>query len=110
MRTFLQEAIEESGITIHTKTSIDSIRKQDDGGEGKLVMSTNHGDFPVDEVMFATGRKPNVKGLNLDTVGKICYSAYAISTNTQKGGKGGGGGGGEGEWGADGDKNNKSNE
>ncbi|WP_394727128.1 glutathione-disulfide reductase [Altererythrobacter sp. GH1-8] len=55
------------GIDFKFNTVFESIEKQDDG---KLLVKLS-GEEPqvVDQVMFATGRVPNIEGLGLETVG-----------------------------------------
>lgn len=55
------------GIEFKFNTTFESIEKQEDG---KLLVKLK-GEDPqlVDQVMFATGRLPNIEGLGLDTVG-----------------------------------------
>jgi len=65
-RTFLAEQLAGKGIVLHpgvTPTAIEEAA----GGQRKLV--TSEGEMTADAVMFATGRKPNVRLLNLDAVG-----------------------------------------
>lgn len=56
------------GIDFKFNTTFESIEKRDDG---KLLVKLSSEDEPmvVDQVMFATGRVPNIEGLGLETVG-----------------------------------------
>ncbi|NVE94304.1 glutathione-disulfide reductase [Altererythrobacter lutimaris] len=55
------------GIEFKFNTTFESIEKQDDGK--LLVKLTGEDPQLVDQVMFATGRVPNIDGLGLETVG-----------------------------------------
>jgi glutathione reductase (NADPH) len=66
LRAHLHTEMEKRGIRIITKRIVEGIEKVD---HGLCVMLSDHDDILVDCVMFATGRRPNIKGLGLDAVG-----------------------------------------
>uniref|UniRef100_A0A914WQK5 glutathione-disulfide reductase n=1 Tax=Plectus sambesii TaxID=2011161 RepID=A0A914WQK5_9BILA len=64
----LTEAIEKGPVTLHKKTQITSVEKRSDG---KLTLKTTNGGVidDVDCLIWAVGRDPHTKNLNLDKVG-----------------------------------------
>ena len=59
------------GVTVHLNTSPTKLEKGSDG-KIKLTVKTKDGKDElggIDQVLFATGRKPNTKGLGLDEIG-----------------------------------------
>ena len=81
VRYHVRTELEKKGIVIKAATKPLSIRKSDDGG---LVVHCNHeGNWPVDQIMMATGRVPMLDklGLNntdvkLDERGQIMVDAW----------------------------------
>ncbi|WP_068117562.1 glutathione-disulfide reductase [Tropicimonas marinistellae] len=65
-RGHISEHMQRHGIEIHCGTNILSMEKVDDGIR---VRSTTGDSFTFDEVLFATGRTPNTKGLGLEEFG-----------------------------------------
>lgn len=69
-RRFIKKIYEDQGVTIHLFTSP---KKVDKGNDGKLTVTAETKDgkevvlSDVDDVLFATGRKPNTKDLGLET-------------------------------------------
>lgn len=57
-----KEYLNEKGITIYENAKVQAVSEQDNGV--KLV--TADGEFQFDAVLYATGRKPAVEGLNLE--------------------------------------------
>ncbi|MBW0144751.1 glutathione-disulfide reductase [Sphingomicrobium clamense] len=55
------------GIVFHFNTTFERIEKQEDGSL-KLIMN-GADDMVVDQLLFATGRKPNIEGLGLEDAG-----------------------------------------
>ena len=67
VRDFASAQIAHKGVRIHTETDIKRIDKLDDG---TLRCQLNNGELlDADCVMFATGRRPQTDGLNLEGVG-----------------------------------------
>ncbi|MBI2675172.1 MAG: mercury(II) reductase [Candidatus Aenigmarchaeota archaeon] len=65
----LQEYLEEEGIEIHNGVSINSLAK---AGSKKVVKFSVGGkpkEVEADHILFATGRKPNTGGMNLELAG-----------------------------------------
>lgn len=80
----LQEHMVKTGINIHTQSEITEVKKESDGsltvswkGDGKSA--TENKPMSVDCVLFAIGRSPETKYLNLDTVGvKTDEKGYVV--------------------------------
>lgn len=66
VRQFLFEQMQAKGIHMHPGESPESVEKKADDA---YVLKTTSGSHEVGMVMFATGRKPNIKNLGLDSVG-----------------------------------------
>src|SRR5581483_4626025 len=66
VREHLRSEMQRRGIRIITKQTVAEVEKVDHGYD--VCLSDNE-QIMVDQVMFATGRKPNVTGLGLETAG-----------------------------------------
>ena len=66
VREHLRAEMERRGIKIVTRQTIAGVEKVE---HGLAVELSNKESVVVDQAMFATGRKPNIKGLGLDEVG-----------------------------------------
>jgi len=66
VRTHLRGELEKRGIKVITKKIVEGVEKVD---HGLCVGLSDHENIVVDKVMFATGRRPNVKGLGLEASG-----------------------------------------
>eukprot|EP00898_Chlorokybus_atmophyticus_P003900 jgi/Chlat1/4510/Chrsp29S04580 len=66
IRNLLADELAKKGINLHPKCTAEEIRKE---SNGEYTLKTDCGEFKSDLVMFATGRKPNTKYLNLEAVG-----------------------------------------
>jgi glutathione reductase (NADPH) len=66
IRTHLRTEMERRGIRVICKRIVEAVEKVD---HGLCVELSDHDDIIVDQVMFATGRRPNVKGLGLKAAG-----------------------------------------
>jgi glutathione reductase (NADPH) len=66
LRAHLRTEMEKRGIKIITKRIVEGIETVD---HGFCVELSGHDEVMVDRVMFATGRRPNIKGLGLEAVG-----------------------------------------
>ncbi|MBI4095978.1 MAG: mercury(II) reductase [DPANN group archaeon] len=65
----LKQYLEEENIDIYTGMSINSVKKS---GSRKIVSFSSGGktkEIEVDHILFATGRKPNTDGMNLEKAG-----------------------------------------
>ncbi|KAK6929583.1 Pyridine nucleotide-disulfide oxidoreductase, dimerization domain [Dillenia turbinata] len=66
MRAVVARNLEARGINLHPRTNLTELTKV----EGGIKVVTDHGEEIVaDVVLFATGRAPNTKRLNLEAVG-----------------------------------------
>jgi glutathione reductase (NADPH) len=66
VREHLREELTKQGIKIVTNEIVEAVEKVD---HGLCVQLSDHESVTVDQVMFATGRRPNVKGLGLEKAG-----------------------------------------
>ncbi|WCJ21631.1 glutathione reductase [Euphorbia peplus] len=67
VRDFVTEQMSLRGIEFHTEESPQAITK---AADGSLSLKTNKGTVKgFSHIMFATGRRPNIKNLGLETVG-----------------------------------------
>jgi len=67
VREHLTEELQRRGINIRLNCEVAAI---EDGPDGSRIARCNSGDaIACDEVMFATGRRPNTAGLGLEEVG-----------------------------------------
>ncbi|UYG01822.1 glutathione-disulfide reductase [Halomonas sp. LR3S48] len=65
VREFTREQMAAKGVNLHFETNIESIEKVEGG---LLVSLTNGESLEVDAVLAATGRRPNLEGVGLDTL------------------------------------------
>ncbi|XP_057809676.1 glutathione reductase, cytosolic-like isoform X2 [Salvia miltiorrhiza] len=78
MREVVARNLEGRGINLHPGTSLSELAKTEDG----IKVRTDHGEEIVaDVVLFATGRAPNTKRLNLEAVGVELDRAGAIKVD-----------------------------
>ena len=66
IREHLRGEMEKRGIRILTRKIVEAVEKVD---HGLCVSLSDHESVTVDQVMFATGRRPNVSGLGLERAG-----------------------------------------
>lgn len=79
IRACAADQIAKKGVHIHTNTDIESIEKQSDGS---LLCKLTTGDtMTCDLVLFATGRKPLVEALGLESVGVQLNKNGSIAVN-----------------------------
>jgi glutathione reductase (NADPH) len=78
VRTHLRTEMERRGIKVICKRIVESVEKVD---HGLCVELSDHDDIVVDKVMFATGRRPNVKGLGLEAAGVRLDEKGAIAVD-----------------------------
>jgi glutathione reductase (NADPH) len=78
VRNHLRTEMEKRGIKIVTKAIVEGIEKVNGGLDVEL---SDHQEVVVDKVMFATGRRPNVKGLGLEAAGVRLDDRGAIAVN-----------------------------
>ena len=82
-RTFVHQALGDSGIRLRTEMEIGRIvAKGADGKSGPFEIHTpNGGVFETDCVLYATGRAPNTSGLGLEKAGVQLNKAGAIAVD-----------------------------
>ena len=78
IRTHLRTEMERRGIRVICKRIVEAVEKVD---HGLCVELSDHDDIVVDRVMFATGRRPNVKGLGLEAAGVRVNDKGAIEVD-----------------------------
>jgi len=78
VRTHLRTEMERRGIKVICKRIVEAVDKVD---HGLCVELSDHDDIVVDKVMFATGRRPNVKGLGLEAAGVRVNDKGAIEVD-----------------------------
>ena len=78
IRTHLRTEMERRGIRVICKRIVEAVEKVD---RGLCVELSDHDDIVVDKVMFATGRRPNVKGLGLEAAGVRVNDKGAIEVD-----------------------------
>jgi glutathione reductase (NADPH) len=78
VRNHLRAEMEKRGIKILTKRIVEGIEKVD---HGLCVELSDHENIVADKVMFATGRRPNIKGLGLEAAGVAIGPTGAIAVN-----------------------------
>ncbi len=75
VREHLHAEMVKRGIKIVTKQTVTGVEKVE---HGLCVELSDHESMVVDQVMFATGRRPNVKGLGLEKAGVTLNDKGAI--------------------------------
>lgn len=78
----LTPLLKRSGIEIHTKTAVKGIRQE---GETLIVQVEDVNgvrDIPADRVLLSTGRKPNLRGIDVDNLG-LETEKGAVKVNAQ---------------------------
>jgi len=78
VRTHLRTEMERRGLKVICKRIVESVEKVD---HGLCVELSDHDDIVVDKVMFATGRRPNIKGLGLEAAGVLVNDKGAIEVD-----------------------------
>jgi glutathione reductase (NADPH) len=78
VRSHLRHEMERRGIKVLCKRIVEAVDKVD---HGLCVELSDHDDIVVDKVMFATGRRPNVKGLGLEAAGVALNDKGAIAVD-----------------------------
>lgn len=67
----LQSAFERMGITVHTSAETNALRRNADGSKSAEVNLADGSSIEIeaDEILVATGRKPNTSDLGLENIG-----------------------------------------
>jgi glutathione reductase (NADPH) len=79
-RTFVHDALKESGIRLRTEMEIGRIVKKGENGPYEIHTPLG-GMFETDLVMYATGRAPNTGGIGLEKAGVQLDKAGAIAVD-----------------------------
>jgi mercuric reductase len=61
----LTAALEDEGIAVRTGTTVERVRREDGG----IVATVGDDELQVEQILLASGRAPNVEGLELDRAG-----------------------------------------
>ncbi|KAH1097533.1 hypothetical protein J1N35_014454 [Gossypium stocksii] len=78
MRAVVARNLEGRGINLHPQTNLTELIKTDNG----IKVTTDHGEeLTADVVLFATGRLPNSKRLNLEAVGVELDNTGAVKVD-----------------------------
>jgi dihydrolipoamide dehydrogenase len=68
----IARVLQSEGVRLLTSTQVQQVEQRG----GKKVVSVKQGEqvmtIETDEILFATGRQPNIDGLNLDAIGIAC--------------------------------------
>ena len=75
IRTRMRQEMQKRGIDVRLCASVVSIRQE---AGGKRVTLSDRSEHLVDEVMFATGRRPSTQGLGLESCGVRLDDAGAV--------------------------------
>jgi glutathione reductase (NADPH) len=78
VREHLRGEMEKRGIKVLTRKLVEAVEKVD---HGLCVSLSDHETVIADQVMFATGRRPNVTGLGLDRAGVALNATGAIKVD-----------------------------
>ncbi|MCW8128284.1 glutathione-disulfide reductase [Microbulbifer halophilus] len=79
VRHFVRDEIGKKGVQLHFNQTIESIEKQEDGS--LLVHAEGGATLAVDTVLYATGRRPNTRGLGLEELGVVTHRDGTISVD-----------------------------
>ncbi|KVQ62258.1 glutathione-disulfide reductase [Burkholderia territorii] len=79
VRQFLTDEMTKQGVAIHARAVIESIEREEDGTLFVRIGDARHG--PYDQVLYATGRVPNVDGLGLEQAGILLDARGAIAVD-----------------------------
>ena len=78
IRTRMRQEMQKRRIDVRLRASVVSIRQE---AGGKRVTLSDQTEHVVDEVMFATGRRPSTQGLGLEACGVRLDDAGAVVVN-----------------------------
>lgn len=79
VRTFVRDEMAKKQIDLRFNHEVVAIEKQDNGS--LLVRDSDDATLEVDAVLYATGRKPNTRGLGLDTLGVVLHKDGTIGVD-----------------------------
>jgi glutathione reductase (NADPH) len=78
VRHFLAQEVRKAGVDLRLGTDVAAITRQANGLQVQLASGDT---LLVDQVLYAIGRRPNVQGLGLDTVGVAQGKDGAVQVN-----------------------------
>jgi len=79
VREFVRDEVSKKGIKLTFNADIERVEKLEDG---RLTARLNNGESrTVDTILYATGRRPKIEGLGLDSVGVAIGKDGAILVN-----------------------------
>ena len=78
VRVALAQEMRSRGVEIHTRTQIARIDKQ---GSGYRIQTTAGAELSADLVMYATGRRPNTRGIGLEEAGAQLNKVGAVAVD-----------------------------
>lgn len=74
-------SLQERGVRVMLSAQVQSVRDDDDHAVVSVVTQNGEEALPANAVLVATGRRPNVAGLHLDTAGVELTSRGAVKTD-----------------------------
>ncbi|MFB9885108.1 glutathione-disulfide reductase [Balneatrix alpica] len=78
IRAFVAEEMTKKGVKLHFNTEVKALA----GEPGALQVSLSSGEtLQVQQVLYATGRKPNVQGLGIEALGVVLDQQGAVVVN-----------------------------
>lgn len=78
IRAFVAEEMTKKGVKLHFNTEVKALA----GESGALQVSLSSGErLQVQQVLYATGRKPNVQGLGIEALGVVLDQQGAVVVN-----------------------------
>jgi mercuric reductase len=77
----MRSILEEDGATVLTGVQIDSVRRDGDRRRVSFEQRGSRNEISVDQVLVATGRRPNTAGIGLDRAGIELTDRGAISVD-----------------------------
>jgi glutathione reductase (NADPH) len=84
IRSNIQEGMSKHGVNFLTNTTIEKIEKTDEGLKITLTGEQAENPLIVDQLLCATGRKPNLGGLMLENAGvEVNADAIAVTQDSQ---------------------------
>jgi glutathione reductase (NADPH) len=84
IRSNIQEGMSKHGVNFLTNTTIEKIEKTDEGLKITLTGEQAENPLIVDQLLCATGRKPNLGGLMLENAGvEVNADAIAVTPDSQ---------------------------
>ncbi|MFP4519846.1 MAG: glutathione-disulfide reductase [Oceanicaulis sp.] len=81
VRTFVHEGLKTSGVRVITHTVFEKIKEHPEKEGWKTITLANGDELEADQIVFAIGRDPYVKGLGLENAGVELDERGAIKVN-----------------------------